>query len=149
MTTRATAFLAAELVLVTEHSGQAWVLLIQRNKPPYDGLWAIPGGHVNEGEDFEPAARRELLEETGIQFDGPLEQVAVYGDPNRDPRGRYVTIAYVGMVDGMPFPTAGDDAGEAMWFPFASVLTGPDNVAFDHHQILTDAWIRIHQRDNA
>ncbi|MFC0431047.1 NUDIX hydrolase [Kutzneria buriramensis] len=138
MTTNATAHLAADVVLLAEHDGELYVLLVQRGWPPFEGLWAIPGGHLDEGEDAEVAGRRELVEETGLAT-ARLDLVGVYGAPGRDPRGRYVTWAFVARLDHMHEPTAGDDARAARWFLVDTVLASPASLAFDHHQILTDA----------
>ncbi|HRT31038.1 MAG TPA: NUDIX hydrolase, partial [Anaerolineae bacterium] len=69
------------------------VLLIQRGHPPFKGAWALPGGFVEEGETLEQAARRELQEETGLT-DLPLQQLAAFGDPGRDPRGWTVSVVF-------------------------------------------------------
>jgi len=119
----AIAKLAADVVALAEHEGELQVLLIERGWPPFEGCLALPGGHLEEEEDFEDAAHRELLEETGVAA-VHLEKVDVYGKPGRDPRGRYVTVAFVALLDDMPAPTAGDDARAAQWFPVAKVLAG-------------------------
>jgi 8-oxo-dGTP diphosphatase len=108
------------------------VLLIERGWAPFEGKWALPGGHVDVGETSRAAAARELAEETGIEVDpGALRQLGVYDAPGRDPRGRYVTVAYTLIVDRM-VPTAGDDARAARWWP----LNGLPDLAFDHADIL-------------
>ncbi|WP_131787336.1 NUDIX domain-containing protein [Protofrankia symbiont of Coriaria ruscifolia] len=135
-TTHETARLTADVVALSERAGTLHVLVIRRGWAPYEGLWALPGGHVDPGEDVETAARRELLEETGIVADH-LDPVAVYSAPGRDPRGRYVTFAFAARLAAMPTPTAGDDATAARWVPVDDVLA--DGLAFDHAQILTDA----------
>lgn len=112
------------------------VLLIRRRKPPYAGMWALPGGHVDVGERVEDAARRELAEETGVEA-GPLEPVGWYSEPGRDPRGRYVTAAFAARLDGMPVPVAADDAAAAEWIPVDRALA--DGLAFDHARIVGDA----------
>jgi len=111
------------------------VLLIRRGWPPYTGLWALPGGHVDPGETTEAAAVRELAEETGLRAElADLDLVGVYAEPDRDPRGRYVTWAYAVWLPDTPVPTAGDDATAARWIPVAQALA--DGLAFDHAQIL-------------
>ncbi len=123
--------------------GQRCVLLIRRGWEPHAGCWALPGGHVDAGEDTAAAASRELLEETGL-YSPALDLVGVYAAPGRDPRGRYVTFAYTATLDGPPpAATAGDDdATEARWWLIADLVADPVAVptcmAFDHHQILTD-----------
>ncbi len=112
------------------------VLLIQRRWDPFKGLWALPGGHVDVGEEVAAAAWRELFEETGLTAER-LELINVYAGPTRDPRGRYVNWAFVGWaLDSLPAPTAGDDAAEARWFSLREV--GQLSLAFDHAQILTN-----------
>ncbi|MEV5887683.1 NUDIX hydrolase [Streptomyces sp. NPDC052020] len=109
------------------------VLLIQRDWPPYEGMWALPGGHVDAGESSREAAVRELEEETGITVSASdLRQVGAFDDPGRDPRGRYVTVAYVATLPDPVLPTAGDDARAARWWP----LDDLPQLAFDHARIL-------------
>lgn len=108
------------------------VLLIQRKQPPFEGAWALPGGFIDMDETLEASARRELEEETGIKV-GKLAQLAVFGDPGRDPRGRTISVVYLTRVTlNQVKPIAADDAVAAAWFP----LTQPPKLAFDHRDIL-------------
>lgn len=137
-----TARLTADVVLFsTDPFDGAHVLLIKRRWDPYEGHWALPGGHVDQGEDTEAAARRELAEETGLTEwqHGVLTLVDAYAAPGRDPRGRYVTFAYVAEAENLPTPTAADDAAEATWHPVDDVLDGKIPLAFDHFKIIQDA----------
>ena len=84
------------------------ILLIQRSSKPFKDLWAFPGGFVNEDETVETAVCRELEEETGIN-DVELKQFHTYSEPDRDPRHRTVTVAFVGKVLNSVKPVAGDD----------------------------------------
>lgn len=113
------------------------ILLIQRALEPFEGRWALPGGHVLEHEDLETAARRELEEETGLEK-LYLEQLYTFGAPHRDPRGHYVTVAYYGLVNLAALRSA-SDARDAAWFALADV---PD-LAFDHGEILDTAYRRL------
>lgn len=124
----------ADTALVRQGDRGAEVLLVRRGNPPFEGAWALPGGFVDEYELPEDAARRELEEETGIRFTGPLRLVGVFGGPGRDPRGWTVSAVYLGIAgpgDGAE-PVAGDDAAEAVWHRLDAL---PD-LAFDHAEVL-------------
>jgi 8-oxo-dGTP diphosphatase len=137
-TTPQTARLTADVVLFGQREGVTHVLLIRRGWAPFEGCWALPGGHVDLGEDVRAAARRELAEETGITVSAfDLDPVGVYAEPDRDPRGRYVTFAYTARLRDLPRPTAADDATAARWLPLGDALAWP--LAFDHAQIIRDA----------
>lgn len=91
------------------------VLLVKRSNHPGIGYWALPGGFVNLKENLEDTARRELEEETGVKG-LVMEQVAVYGDYDRDPRTRVITTAYMALVRRTDVKVqAGDDAADAVW----------------------------------
>lgn len=135
-----TARLTADVVLFGEQDGRLHVLLICRRWPPFEGCWALPGGHVDPGEHTHAAAHRELAEETGIFLEiGGLRLVDVYSTPGRDPRGRYVTFAYSARLPYLPAPTAADDAAQAEWIPVDEALSGTWPLAFDHMVILHDS----------
>ncbi len=115
------------------------VLLIKRKNEPFANMWAIPGGFVRMEESLEEAAARELSEETGVT-DVYMEQLYTFGEPDRDPRTRVITVAYFALVpydaiDHRP----GDDASETGWW---SVFALPE-LAFDHEHILQYALTRL------
>ncbi|MFJ6628924.1 MULTISPECIES: NUDIX hydrolase [unclassified Streptomyces] len=117
-------------------SADGHLLLIKRRWAPFEGCWALPGGHVDAGETSLVAAVRELGEETGILVpESEFWQLGVYDEPGRDPRGRYVTVAYTATVAEPLTPVPATDALEARWFPFDDL----PELAFDHHRIITDA----------
>ncbi|MFF9204358.1 NUDIX domain-containing protein [Streptomyces sp. NPDC014986] len=112
------------------------VLLIQRGWPPYKGKLALPGGYVDEGETPRRAAAREMLEETGVHVpETDLVEVGVFGRPGRDPRGNFVSTAYLVNVPEGTTARAGDDADAVRWVPLATA----GDLAFDHDQIVHEA----------
>ncbi|MCA9970761.1 MAG: NUDIX hydrolase [Anaerolineales bacterium] len=115
------------------------VLLIKRKHKPFAGMWAIPGGFVRMHESLEEAAVRELAEETNVT-DVYMEQLYTFGQPDRDPRTRVITVAYFALVphDAIHH-RPGDDAAETGWF---SMFQLPE-LAFDHHDILDYALTRL------
>jgi 8-oxo-dGTP diphosphatase len=117
------------------------VLLIRRKSWPHEGMWAIPGGFIRMEESLEEAAYRKLAEETGLTgSDVYLEQLYTFGDPQRDPRTRVITVAYFALVsaDKIKSETAGDGT-DIGWF---SVYELPP-LAFDHADILDYALTRL------
>lgn len=109
------------------------VLLIRRKNPPFQGKYALPGGFVEYGESTESAVLRELKEETGIDAK-IIKLIGVYSDPERDPRGHTVSVAYlVKRISGDI--RAGDDAEQAKFF----LLNNLPDLAFDHKKIIMDA----------
>ncbi len=128
---------AADVVTVASFDDGDRVLLIRRANPPPG--WAIPGGFVQPDEDLPDAARRELLEETGVAVDW-LIQIGAYGHPDRDPRGRTIGVVYGTRLGEAPALMAGDDAADARWFPVDQL---PEEIAFDHRDILQDAVARL------
>ncbi len=116
------------------------VLLIRRKYEPFKYSWAIPGGFVLDDESLEQAVKRELKEETGVDIQY-LEQLYTFGNPNRDPRHRVVSVAYFGLVKSSKFLQlkASTDAEEAQWFGISKL----PKLAFDHKEILQSAIERI------
>lgn len=114
------------------------VLLIKRRSEPFKDSWALPGGFLEDDEPLEDGALRELEEETGLKLEG-LQQIGAFGDPDRDPRGRTVTIAFWGTTDKREEVQGSDDASEAAWHPVADL----PRLAFDHRKIIQAALRRI------
>ncbi len=115
------------------------VMLIQRDLEPFAGEWALPGGFVHVDETLDEAARRELEEETGLKniF---LEQLYTFGDVDRDPRERVVTVAYYALVNLEGHNVrASTDARNAAWFAVSDL----PELAFDHEHILAVAHERL------
>lgn len=136
-----------DLVVFTIRSGALTTLLIKRAFSPYENCWALPGGFVGIDEDLPTAAARELEEETSINIaTAHLEQLATYGNPDRDPRQRVVSVAYLAMLANLGETTAGSDASLASWVAVSghhdSVFDDLGPLAFDHDVILTDGLER-------
>jgi len=106
------------------------VLLIQRANEPFRGKWAFPGGFLEKEETTRQGALRELSEETGIVPDY-LEQFYTFSAIDRDPRERVISVAYIGLVNGVKEPFPGDDAAKARWYPISKL----PSLAFDHAQL--------------
>ncbi len=134
-----------DIVLLTVVERQLKVLLIERGKPPYEGAWALPGGFVQPDEDLGEAAVRELLEETGISAEpSGLLQLGAYGQPERDPRMRVVTVAFGAIVPRLTeVPRGGSDAAHAALVPVAELQSNRLPLAFDHRLIVDDAVARL------
>lgn len=115
--------------------GQLKVALIQRKNPPFKGMWALPGGFMENDETVEETALRELQEETGIH-DVYLEEFGVFSKRGRDPRGPTITVAFFALIDSTQCQlTATDDAAAAQWWPAYELPP----LAFDHAEIYTKA----------
>lgn len=115
------------------------LLLVQRGIEPYKGRWAFPGGFMRMDETIEECAVRELQEETGL-LSPYMQQLGIFSDVNRDPRGRVVTTAFYALVK-MADVVGQDDAMDARWFPLSAVPT----LAFDHDRILRVALQRLRE----
>jgi len=122
----------ADAIIFAVTPGSIKLLLIKRGNEPYKGKWAIPGGFINIDEELEDAVSRELHEETGLSGI-KLNQMHTFGKCGRDPRGRQITVAYMGiMKDGFDRIKGGDDAAEAKWFDINNL---PKDLAFDHNDV--------------
>lgn len=129
----------ADCVILSRAGGTVRVLLVKRRNPPFQGRWALPGGFVEMDESLEEAAHRELREETGVTG-MRLKQLQAFGDPGRDPRGRVITVAFMGEVGKLRRRVRGrSDAKEARWFPASKVPP----LGFDHRKIVKFALARL------
>jgi 8-oxo-dGTP diphosphatase len=114
------------------------LLLIKRKNDPYKGMWALPGGFVEDDEELDTAAIRELEEETGLKVNA-MTQLYTFGRVGRDSRGRTVTVTYYTSIDA-PLPVAGaDDATEAAWVLVKDITA----LAFDHMEMLQMALTKL------
>jgi 8-oxo-dGTP diphosphatase len=140
-----------DLVAMMIRNEELSVLLVKRAAEPFKGSWALPGGFVQRGpvkvsESLDEAAAREFREETGLALEAAyVTQLGAYGDPDRDPRGNVVTVAYLAIAPAVHLARAGGDAAEARWFAATRVLEGSPGLAFDHRQIIADAVERTRE----
>jgi 8-oxo-dGTP diphosphatase len=125
----------ADAIVFKKNGSIIEVLLVQRGNPPFEGMWAIPGGFIEMDEPLEIAASRELEEETGITGID-LQQFHTYGAVDRDPRHRTISVAYAGVLnDGSMKAEANDDAADCKWFDIEQI----PQLGFDHNKIIADA----------
>lgn len=127
-------FVTVDVVLFRKMNGSYEILLIQRLNDPFKDYWALPGGFVDENEELETAAKRELFEETDIQL-FQVKQIKAYGNPNRDPRHHTISVAFTGEIDSLAEAKAKDDAKAVKWFTIDELPA----LAFDHAEIIRDA----------
>ncbi len=107
------------------------VLLIKRNEHPFIDYWALPGGFIHMDESIEAAAYRELKEETSAEG-MYLEQLATYGDVDRDPRGRIISNAYMALIDKASIHlSAGTDASDAKWFDLSQKTVREERIVLE------------------
>ena len=115
------------------------VLLVKRGSEPFKGQWALPGGFVDMDEELHDAAVRELAEETGLTG-VKLEQMYTFGTVGRDPRGRQITVCFLGIVRGAVAVKGGDDASEAEWWDVGAL---PQSLAFDHAEVIAMGLAKV------
>ncbi len=134
---------AVDIVLFTIQEGSLKVLLVRRDRLPFRGRWSLPGGFVRTDESVDEAALRELQEETNIG-NVYLEQLYTFGDRDRDPRGRVVTVAYYALVNSRSFQVRGKPDAAAAW----SAVKRLPELAFDHGRIVEYALERLRNKIN-
>jgi 8-oxo-dGTP diphosphatase len=131
-----------DIIIFTFQNNKLSVLLIQRGNDPFANKWALPGGFVDLEENLYDAAQRELAEETNVT-DVYLEQLYTFGQPDRDPRTRVITVAYFALVSAdeaaMMNIRGGFDARDARWWDMYAL----PELAFDHDRILSYALQRL------
>ena len=125
--------IATDIVLERSNNGRPEILLIERKNPPFKTHWALPGGFVEEDEEIASAAVRELMEETDIKLGRDLLQFIDYFDaPDRDPRGRIVSMAFGHVLQAPAEVSGNSDAARAQWFSMDEL----PELAFDHRTII-------------
>lgn len=132
-----------DIVIFTIVGKDPHVLLVKRGGDTFAGMWALPGGFKKPDETLDEAARRELFEETNVEAPAYLRQFRAYGNPGRDPRQNVVTVAYLAVVPELDDIKGGTDAVEAALQPVRGVLSAQMPLAFDHTQIVSDAFDHV------
>jgi len=131
-----------DIVIFTIKSGELKVLLIKRHIQPFKDKWAIPGGFVGISQSLDDAAKFKLEQKTGVK-DVYLEQLYTFGDPNRDARGRVITVTYFALINSdtilLKNGKDGKDDFEAEWFSISKMPL----LAFDHKLIMEYALKRL------
>jgi 8-oxo-dGTP diphosphatase len=131
--------LVTDCVIFGFDGGELKLLLLKREKEPFENKWALPGGFVFIDETTEECAKRILLEKTGIQ-DVFIEQLYTFSEVNRDPRERVISVSYFALVNKSEYELiAGRDTIEAEWFEISKL----PELAFDHDKILKTAFERL------
>ena len=123
-------------VVLQVREGALQVLLWQRAQPPFAGMWALPGGPLLPEERLGASVARQLAEKVDVRELAHLEQLETRSDPHRDPRGRVLATAYLGLV-----PAGADPAlpGDTAWH----ALTDLPPTAFDHGSLVAAGVARL------
>lgn len=127
-----------DIILFNWTGDRLSVALIRRKEDPFKGKWAFPGGFLEMDEDLGVCARRELKEETNLDVDD-LIQLGAFGAPDRDPRGRVISVAFIGFAKPESKAHAGSDAQEIGWHDLSDL----PELAFDHREMLSRAIERL------
>ena len=124
-----------DMALLTVREDAFSVLLVERDTHPYRGRLSLPGGFVQPDEDLETAAVRRLEREMGVRRGGAhVEQLGAFGTPERDPRMRVVSVAYLVFAPDLPAPVPGAGTRSVSWVPVSEVDGAA--LAFDHERVL-------------
>jgi 8-oxo-dGTP diphosphatase len=123
-------------VVLSVRSGTLCALLWQRERPPFAGAWALPGGSVEAHERLRVAITRHLAHKVDVRELAHLEQLATHSAVDRDPRGRVLATGYLGVVPADVCPALPADT---RWHPVEAL---PDT-AFDHHYFITAGVERL------
>ena len=144
-----TCAVAVDVALLTIRDGRLQLLLVEPEPPSLAGTWALPGRRVRDDEDLDATAHRALEELAGVTApDAHLEQLRTYGEVQRDPRGRVVSVAYLALTPTPDGPPLGPRA--RLWDVMAldgTASPGPaPRLAYDHARIVPDALERARSK---
>jgi len=135
--------LTVDAAVFRKKEGRTELLLIRRDRPPFEGEWAMPGGFVDMDETLEKAIARELKEETNLTGID-LQQLHAFSAIDRDPRGRTVSVVFWGILHDNQQAKAGDDARDVAWFE----ITKLPELAFDHKEVVEMAMKTLNSTRN-
>lgn len=127
------------VIFAIGESSDLCVLLIKRDRDPFNGSWALPGVILSDSEELQQAAQRTISTKLGISGEIYLEQLCTFDKPDRDPRDRVLSVGYYALLRERPVPS-GDNL---LWASIDSMEQFQINLAFDHDQILDTALRRI------
>jgi 8-oxo-dGTP diphosphatase len=131
--------ITVDLAVFTINNNKLKVLLLKRAEEPFQGTWSMPGGFLLHGESLEEAAHRVLLEKTGVK-NVYMEQLYTFGDPQRDPRSRVITVAYFALI---PWKELDQPESQKVADLTWSSVDNLPRLAFDHKAILNYAVKRL------
>lgn len=126
--------ITVDAAIFATKDNRSCILLIKRKNNPFKNHWALPGGFLEADERLHTGAIRELEEETGLGLKKIL-RFGVFDTPERDPRGRTISVAFTQRLSDFENIKGGDDAAEAEWVPLESI----GKLAFDHQKIIDEA----------
>ena len=137
---------AVDLLTFTVEDDCLKILMVRRGEHPFAGCLALPGVFVGRGETLDEAAMRGVLEETGLSGIY-YEQLYTWGDLERDPRTRVISVSYMNLVsrDRLSF-RAGQRTTEAVLLPVRELLDSGEEIAFDHRRIIEYALWRLRNK---
>jgi 8-oxo-dGTP diphosphatase len=137
---------AVDVALLTIRDGELSLLLVEPDAPDLTGSWALPGRRVRDDESLDSSAHRALHELAGITAPwAHLEQLRTYGELNRDPHGRVVSVAYIALTPHPPEPRPAAGV-TARFFTMDEIVAGSLPLAYDHERIVPDALERARSK---
>lgn len=147
-----------DVIMLRMNKENLQILLVKRDEEPFKDMWSLPGGFVSQDVTFEDAIRQKVKDKTGYS-DMYIEQLYTFGDLNRDPRGRIISVSYIGFIsDNDSFNLTEEKEKETVWanlipkkvnneYSFDIVVENEIiSLAFDHNTILTTAIDRIRNK---
>ncbi|PWJ43068.1 NUDIX hydrolase [Sediminitomix flava] len=133
--------LALDCVIFGYEKGTLKVLLSRRKQDPYKGAWGLATGFLHAGESLDEAASRVLKKQTGLD-NIYMEQLSIFGEVDRDPTDRVVSIVYYALVKADLYDQAVLEDKQAAWFP----ITDLPRLMFDHEDMIQKSWGKLRRK---